>query len=108
MAVLTSWRQPGGTVHFRGSATPSSRSTPLTLLPALRVPGLAGRVFCFRACVCGFLLIMLLREGCVPWSSRGIPGGCGCCVERADQGVQVRQRYWLQLQGQGVRGSCVE
>ena len=60
-------------------------------------PRMSLRGFCFRACVLVSFNYASSRGVCSMALRGDSPRRCWCRVERADQGVQVRQRYWLQL-----------
>ena len=84
-------RYDGQYKHQVSPVDSGGRQSSIARTPSPRV---SLRRICFRACVCRFLLIMLLRERCVPWPSGGIPGGVAGVVSseltkgyRSDSGI---------------------
>ena len=103
--------------YYTYASTGSTSSMSRRWIPAGGCRVLHGHFFSENVASGGLFSCMCVLVSFNNASSRGVCSmalrrdtrrRCGCRVERADQGVQVRQRYWLQLQGHGVRGSCVE
>ena len=76
-------------LHYGYKVSPVDSGGRMSSIARSPFPRMSLRGFCFRACVCRFLCIMLLREGCVPWPSRGIPGGVAGVVSS-----ELTKGYW--------------